>query len=220
MRNLVTSFQPTDPPYFVYSAQLSLISLLTAPQPAHNPTTNSKFVLKTLPSTPPALSSPGQNKSPQDIHAALNTLQTMETLSIQHGHNHITLLALVLRLRILVAAAMWGDVPTVLQRAETALGLSYDASTTPRPGTSTPKGKARAQEPEATFITFEDPVEAALVVHLLMMSITYYTHIGVAAETSPRLSHLHALLDSGVLDKFKDGIVHVGLYITVCLLRR
>ena len=63
---------------------------------------------------------------------------------------------------------------------------------------------------------FENPCEAAMAVHLLMLSVVYYTHTGEAAEVSPRLSHLHALLDSEVLDKFPDGIIEVRLLLTRC----
>lgn len=130
------------------------------------------------------------------------------------------MLAHVLRLRILVAANMWGDVANALHRVETVLGLSYDAVTTPKP--RPPNGQAQGQESsivnpsdtkrsEENFIFFEDSFEAAMAVHTLMMSVVYYTHIGSGVEAGPRLSHLHALLDSGALDKFPEGIVEVSL---------
>ena len=49
-----------------------------------------------------------------------------------------------------------------------------------------------------------------MAVHLLMISVVYYTHVGEAAEVSPRLSHLHALLDSEVLEKFPEGHLEVS----------
>ena len=51
-----------------------------------------------------------------------------------------------------------------------------------------------------------------MAVHVLMMSVVFFTHVGNAEEASPRLSHLHALMDSGVLEKFPDGIVEVRAY--------
>lgn len=66
-------------------------------------------------------------------------------------------------------------------------------------------------ETQDDFIFFEDPFEAAMAVHTLIMSVIYYTYVGVASEAAPRLSHLHALLDSSVLDKFPDGIVQVRI---------
>ena len=215
IRNLLSSFQPTDPPYIVYSAYLAAVSLFTAPAATPHPTTQSQVDLSQPP--PAAASSPGQTKNAQDIHAALSTVQTMEALSIKHGHTQVTLLAHVLRLRVLVAASMWTDIEAALQRAETALGLSYNTSTTPRPTPGTPaakegsQSKGKARQEDATFISFEDPFEAAMAVHLLVIAVGYFTHIGDAASASPRLSHLHALLDSSVLDKFCDGVVHVRL---------
>lgn len=54
-----------------------------------------------------------------------------------------------------------------------------------------------------------------MAVHTLMMAVVYFTHIGSHAETSPRLSHLHALLDSGALEKFAEGIVEVCGYMLI-----
>lgn len=125
----------------------------------------------------------------------------------------MALLIQVLRLRILVAANMWGDVASTLQRVETALGLSYEPQTTPKPRLQDSTTNATtAKRPEENFIFFEDSFESAMAVHTLMMAVVYFTHIGSHAETSPRLSHLHALLDSGALEKFAEGIVEVGGY--------
>ena len=98
---------------------------------------------------------------------------------------------------------MWAEVPDALNAAEQALGLSYQPSTTPKP---------RKPGEQEEFISFEDSFEAAMAVHVLMMSVVFFTHVGNAEEASPRLSHLHALMDSGVLEKFPDGIVEVRAY--------
>lgn len=139
----------------------------------------------------------------------------MEALSLNQKHTQITLLAHVLRLRILVAANMWGEVAGALQRVEAALGLSYQPATTPKPRhpgdpSSSSTGQLQPQSTEE-FIFFDNPLEAAMAVHTLMMSVVYFTHIGSAAEAGPRLSHLHALLDSGALDKFPEGAVEVSI---------
>lgn len=146
------------------------------------------------PSSPPV-------PSPQDIHAALSAIGDLEGIANKKGHKGVALLSRVLRLRILVAASMWADVPEALKVAEQALGLSYQPSTTPKP---------RKPGQQEEFISFEDSFEAAMAVHLLMMSVVFFTHVGNAEEASPRLSHLHALMDSGALEKFPDGIVEVG----------
>ena len=136
------------------------------------------------------------------------------------NHTQVILLSHVLRLRILIAAGTWADVGATIQLAEAALGLSYEPASTPKPrlpatgkenetiGMDAPNEKEKAGDRDE-FISFEDPFEAAMVVHTIMMAVVYYTHVGSAAEAAPRLSHLHALLDSGALDKFPDGSVNV-----------
>lgn len=112
---------------------------------------------------------------------------------------------------------MWSEVVVTIQLAEAGLGLSYEPATTPKPaaapgkenvGVSPEKGKDRSKDHDE-FISYEDPFEAAMAVHTLMMSVVYFTHVGAAANASPRLSHLHALLDSGALETFPDGTVEV-----------
>jgi hypothetical protein len=204
IRNLISSFQPTDLPNLVYSAHLAAISLYSA-----------------IHYSPPALPGPhlasfSRNSLPtnslQDTHAALSAVQDMESLSLKHGHTRITLLALILRLRIAVAANMWQDAGSAISRVEAALGLSYDPSNSSK--VRQPAALASTKEAcskETTFVFFESPFEAAMAVHGLIMSVLYFTHAGLAAEAAPRLSHLHALLDSGALEKFPDGTIEVGI---------
>ncbi|KAH9926501.1 uncharacterized protein B0H18DRAFT_1006448 [Fomitopsis serialis] len=189
LRKLFTSFLPSDPPHAIYSVHLAYINLLLTPSSTSTPSSSSA-----PPSTPV--------DSPQDIHAALSAVEALAGVAHGKGHKGMVLLSRVLRLRILVAANMWADVPEALQAAEKALGLSYQAAATPKP---------RKPGEQDEFITFEDTFESAMVVHLLMMAVIFYTHVGNAAEASPRLSHLHALMDSGVLDKFPDGMVEIPL---------
>ncbi|RPD54496.1 hypothetical protein L226DRAFT_539879 [Lentinus tigrinus ALCF2SS1-7] len=219
IRNLIASFLPSDPPHIVYSAYLALISLLTTPTTiSKSPSTPLKS--RSTTSHQRTMSSP--LPSAQDVHAALASVQELEDRSTAQKHNQVALLARVLRTRILIAASIWEDVGEAIQRAEAALGLSYEAASTPKtrkplhpsqanvatdPGAN---GKGTQAPPEEqTFIMFEDAFEAAMAVHLLMLSVVYYTHAGEATEVSPRLSHLHALLDSEVLDKFPEGNVEV-----------
>ena len=224
IRHLIASFQPDDPTHLVYSAHLAAITLFTSPQPVPNPLTS-------LPSPTPAsttvVPSPAYTHHAQDIHAALQSVQEIQNIARTQDHPQIILLSHVLRLRILIAANMWSDVAAAVQFAESGLGLSYVPATTPKPRQPgkenvsasiasperTPKGKQEdkpdAPDAQEEFIFFDDPFEAAMAVHTLLMSVIYYTHVGVASEAAPRLSHLHALLDSGALDKFPDGIVQV-----------
>ncbi|KAI0706088.1 hypothetical protein BC835DRAFT_1312173 [Cytidiella melzeri] len=195
IRNLISSLRPMDSPSVVYSAHLAAISLYAAPKSVSASSSSST-----------AHSSPFTNGL-QDVQAALSAVQDMEAFSLEHGHTRITLLAQVLRLRIAVAASMWQDVASAIAKVESALGLSYDPPTTPKPRQTEAATPATAKE--ASFVFFESPFEAAMAVHALIMTVNYFTHMGSAAETAPRLSHLHALLDSCVLEKFADGTVEV-----------
>lgn len=103
---------------------------------------------------------------------------------------------------------MWQDVSSAIENVEKALGLSYDPSITPKP--KQPAASSSSSKEESTFIFFESPLEAAMAVHSLMMAVVYFTHVGSAAEAAPRLSHLHALLDTDILTKFHDGTVEVS----------
>lgn len=212
IRNLISSLMSSDPPHIRYSAQLALITLLTTPNAAHQTKAQPEKVQNR---TPPSSPQP----SAQDVYAALSVVQELEDRAVADTHKQVALLARVLRLRILVAAGMWADVCAAIQKGEAALGLSYEAASTPKPrkpAQSQAKGATQTQQPpapEQMFIMFEDAFEAAMAVHLLMLSIVYYTHAGDAAEVSPRLSHLHALLDSDVLDRFPDGAIEVSSFI-------
>ena len=146
-------------------------------------------------------------------------MSELEALSSSKKHLRVTLLALVLRLRILVAASMWTEVSAALQRIEAAMGLAYEpATSTPRPrkpaadaNPDISPAKNEKERLEDNFITYTDAFDAAMAVHYLVMAVVYYTHIGLAVEAAPRLSHLHAVLDSGCLDLFPEGIIEVRL---------
>ncbi|TBU25863.1 hypothetical protein BD311DRAFT_867198 [Dichomitus squalens] len=227
IRTLLASFMPTDPPHIIYSAQLTLISFLTTPVSAPKPSPGASILSTPGKPRPNSNSSHYRSGSStphpslQDVHAALAAVQELEDRATAQCHKQVALLARVLRTRILVAAGMWADVRDAAQRSEAALGLSYEPMATPKarkplqPSQSNGvagAGKANAPPPtEQTFIMFDNTFEAAMAVHLLMLSVVYYTHTGEAAEVSPRLSHLHALLDSEILDKFPDGLIELAL---------
>jgi hypothetical protein len=156
------------------------------------------------------------------VHAALASVADLESLATAQQHARVALLARIIRLRILVAADAWDDVLKALERIEAALALSYEpASSTPKPpkpshGQGVPptgeaKGEGQTGAVKDEFIMFNDAFDAAMATHYLIMAVLYYTHAGLAAEAAPRLSHLHALLDTGALDMFPEGIVEVRL---------
>ncbi|CCM03812.1 uncharacterized protein FIBRA_05961 [Fibroporia radiculosa] len=193
IRNVLASFLPTDPPHIVYYAHLAYINLLTAP---NSPPSS----YSTSHTTTPNL----RTQSLQDMHAGLSCIERLEELSKKNEHKQVTLLARVLRLRVLIAAGIWADVPSALQRAEDALGLSYETHSTPKPSKA-----GTALQQETTFIAFDDPFETFMVVHVLVMAVVFHTHTGSAADASPRLSHLHALLDSNAVDKCPTGAAEI-----------
>ena len=117
----------------------------------------------------------------------------------------MVLLTHVLRLRILVDAAMWDNVEDSLSLAESALGLIYEDA--PPPSSSK---EERGGEKE-NCIVFENAFEASMAVHTLILGVVYYTHVGQASKASPRLSHLHGLLDSDILKLFPNGTLKARL---------
>ncbi|THH06827.1 hypothetical protein EW145_g3811 [Phellinidium pouzarii] len=139
---------------------------------------------------------------PPDHKLAFSTIQDLFSASEQLEDPPVKLLTHVLRLRTLVDAGMWESVSDSLTLAESVLGVSYDISSS----STSDKGKKKEE-----FMCFEDPFEAAMAIHTLIMGVVYYTHLGQAKASSLRLSHLHALLDSDVLEMFPNGTIDITL---------
>lgn len=181
----------------------------------------------TTTSNPDTAPFPSLQLTAHDIQAALAAVQDLETVSIQLRNPKITLLAYVLRLRVLAASEQWSEIPQVLSRVEAALGLSYEPCLTPKPpkpptgsqagssippnGTQNPTTKVKRET--EMFVFFENPYEACMALHILVIAVIYYTHVGDSAQVVPRLSHLHGMLDACALDKFQEGIVEVCVYL-------
>lgn len=138
--------------------------------------------------------------APPDYNLALSTLDVIFGAADRLGDLSIKLLTHILKLRICFDAVLWDDVGPSLSYAEGALGLSYDDDT----------DTSAAPPAEKTFLSFEDPFEASMAVHALIMSVVYYTHVGDARSASKRLAHLHALLDSDALKLFRTGSIEVS----------
>lgn len=143
--------------------------------------------------------------SPPDLKLAFVTLQELFTTSEKLNDPPVKLLTHVLQLRTLVDAGMWDKVGASLMVAESALGLSFDDSQ------SSPAVKGKGKREPEEFISFDDPFEAAMAVHVLILGVIYYTYSGSSRSSSIRLSHLHSLLDSDALSKFHKGVVDVCL---------
>ncbi|EIM87097.1 uncharacterized protein STEHIDRAFT_167950 [Stereum hirsutum FP-91666 SS1] len=206
LRRLLSSFTPIDPPSLIYITHLTLIHhLLAAPS---------------SPSPSSAPSSPS-NPLPQDIQAALDVSQELEALALKNGHVHVVLLVRVLRLGTLVSCGLWTEVARAVSETETALGLSYIIPSTspsasdPPPTHGTPNaGSKRKRAPDSTqeFVDYENPFETTMAIHTLVWSITWFLHVGDAANVSPRVSHLHSFLDSGALERGgREGRVEIAL---------
>jgi hypothetical protein len=106
LRRLIASFLSSDPPSVVYTAHLALITHLTsAPPPARDASTSAS-------PTP-------------ELQAALTAISTLSNLAVQNRHSSIEDLAVVLRVRVLVGAAMWDLVGDALSAAEKAMELVF-----------------------------------------------------------------------------------------------
>ena len=182
LRRLLSSFTTFDPPALIYTTHLAIISHLVSSR------------------------SISVSQQTVDAHTALQAVDTLHALALQRVHPHVALLAQVLRIQLLVMRQQWALVHSALDAAEAALGLSYVA---PQPGAGSSTKDVKDPRRETTFVSFDDPFEVLMAVHTLILGVTFFTSAGLGADASPRLSHLHALLDAGALDHFPDGIVQV-----------
>ena len=144
--------------------------------------------------------------STPDFQHAFSTLQELLSTTERLNDPPVKLLAHVLQLRTFVDAGMWDKVGASLMGTESALGLTFNNDDTV--STPAPSGKEKA-EPEE-FISFDDPFEAAMAIHVLIIGVIFYTYAGNSKRSSSRLSHLHSLLDSDSLTKFPKGVVDVS----------
>lgn len=142
--------------------------------------------------------------TPPDYKAAFGTIQDLLTLAEKNQDHPVIILTHILHLRTLVDAAMWDAVEDALSFAESILGLSFNDSS------PSPKGKEIANN---DFIHFDDAFEAAMAIHTLQLGVVYYTHVGKARAATPRLHHLHALLDSDSLNHFATGTLEVIFFV-------
>ncbi|KAJ7587169.1 hypothetical protein C8J56DRAFT_861483 [Mycena floridula] len=201
LKRLLTTFIPADPPHIVYSAHLTLISHLMSPHKKTNPPSHS----------------PSANPD-SGVRIALGAIQKFEELSVKNGHAKVTLLANVLRLRLLVSAGLWQEVPPALDNVEQLLQLDYTSPVKENPAlknadvnlapSSSKRTKSQTIQP-VSYKTFEDPFDIAMVLHVLIISVVYHTFMGNDKDTAPRLTHLHFLLDAAVLKNVKDGSVQI-----------
>ena len=131
---------------------------------------------------------------------ALTAIRDLHELATKNGHaTTVGLLALLLELRDLVHNGFWNDVGALLQKVEGTLNLKF------------------VSEPVGSEATVMSPriltnLEKVLLIHVLIIGITFHTYVGNHADTQTRMKHLHDMLDGGALDAFgPSGIVEVFL---------
>jgi len=117
----------------------------------------------------------------------------MRELAASRGHVGVVTLASVVRLQTLIQMGVWDEVREALSEVESSFlypsALSENAATFAR--------EAR------------EAWESALLVYTLTLGIIFYTYVGETPSVEGRTKVLHEMLDGGVLDKFKYGVIEV-----------
>ncbi|KAG6840040.1 hypothetical protein C0991_009413 [Blastosporella zonata] len=105
------------------------------------------------------------------------------------------------KLQLLVRHGVWKAVPEALEQAEKLFGTYDSLSTTSDPAPAFPPASStQSSSPKAKENCGHPPVPATLRTHLLVLSVLFHTYAGDAQTATERLSVLHALLDTGVLE--------------------
>ncbi|KAF9518167.1 hypothetical protein BS47DRAFT_1338740 [Hydnum rufescens UP504] len=145
--------------------------------------------------------------SPVDINTALQIAETLRSLGSRHRHPDIVRLAILIKLRTLVRAQKWHgtmnpadqSIQGSLPEAESALGLVFDVPDGSAPFSSDPTERG------------VNTLLERMQMHVLVISVLYYTFIGDSKAASPRLSRLHQLLDVLALTKGADAFLTIPL---------
>ncbi|KAJ7196931.1 hypothetical protein GGX14DRAFT_375597 [Mycena pura] len=171
----------------------------------------------TLPSQALKSSSPVKHKSAIATSAATQEKEMTRDLAslraalsplLSAPHETVVLLARVVELRVLVALGRWAEVPGAIERAESAMGIHFPAST------------AASDVDIPLYMT--SPFHAALAVHILVLGVVWFAYSAAPAPPPPssrpetpsasspgsvRLSLLYTLLDAGVYNgKCRAGV--------------
>ncbi|KAF9476022.1 hypothetical protein BDN70DRAFT_839938 [Pholiota conissans] len=127
---------------------------------------------------------------------ALSAIRDLHDLAQRNNHHEVVRLAMVLELRDLVQNGVWSRVSASLASNEEELGIQATSSDPAPP----PKDIKHTN------------LAKALIVHVLIIGVIYYTYVGESANAISRLKQLHDMLDGGALDAFgTSGIVEVEL---------
>ncbi|KAF8531321.1 hypothetical protein JB92DRAFT_2691954 [Gautieria morchelliformis] len=169
--------------------------------------------------------------NPVDIPSALHSLAAIQTLADRWKHSDVGLLAQVIKLRALVSALRWTEVFPLLDTLEPVFGVTFPEGTQPpKPPTSAqPVSQAPPGIPLSTkslnaplsnpklspAVSLNPPkseLQATLELHVLALGVLAHIQAGRSADASKRITRLHTLLDSGVLDRagIRDGVVEAA----------
>ncbi|KAK1228586.1 hypothetical protein PQX77_008364 [Marasmius sp. AFHP31] len=219
LRRHITTFLPADPPHLVYTAHLKYItSLMISP-------TSTSASLSSLPASPRPQDARSaltaiqnmQNLAVKSSHTQVDLLTRVLRLRLLVSAGQWDQVEEALT----SAEEYLGiDYPNEKLQPNTPSrgALRLADLNTPQPqrtatSPSTPKlcdGINQSPStfgggPEATTTgttphkTFSDPFSTSMAVHTLIIGVVFYTYVGRAVDSSTRLSHLHSILDSGVL---------------------
>ncbi|KAJ8085250.1 hypothetical protein PM082_004044 [Marasmius tenuissimus] len=217
LRRHITTFIPADPPHLVYTAHLKYItSLMISP-------TSTSASLSSLPASPRPQDARSaltaiqnmQNLAVKSSHTQVDLLTRVlrlrllvsagqwdqveealtsaeEYLGIDYPNEKLqpnTPSRLALRVADLNTPQRTAASPSTLKPCDGS-GQS--------PSTPTAFGGPEATN-TAPHKTFSDPFSTSMAIHTLIIGVVFYTYVGRAVDSSTRLSHLHSILDSGVL---------------------
>ncbi len=199
LRRLVKTFLSDDPPHAIYSAHLTLISVLSTP------TDTTKGL------------------TAKDTQAALSAIQSFVAHAEMAQHHGVKLFGLLIRLRLLISSGLWDRVEDALTLAEEALGFDFtsdkDKGTDKSILVSISNAPAHEQasnnampSPSKTLPSlphFPDKLSEVMAIHILIVGVVFYTYVGNAASTAPRLTQLHMLMDSGSWKDTENGVVEI-----------
>ena len=158
--------------------------------------------------------------SPVDVQSALQVVNHLRSLANHNQHVEVEKFALVMRLRTLVRAEMWhtraGDsndmsIEGCLQDVEHRLGLEFlDAD--PNGG----EMERNYDNEMEQMLRQMSPALRNMQMHVIVVSVLYYTIMGASKSASDRLKRLHAILDATVQIENVGGVdVLQGSYINV-----
>ncbi|KAG7100224.1 hypothetical protein E1B28_001999 [Marasmius oreades] len=218
LRRLLSSFVPSDPPHLVYTAHLKHISSLMVPSspspfssslpisPGYRHPQDTRAVLTAIQNM--------QNIAIKSNHSHVTLLTRVLRLRLLMSSGQLVQVEEALSsaeegLGIEYPAERSQKQPDSPSRGGLRvadINTSHLPSLSPfklnrlneNHSLSSSADKASVQA-VPSYKTFSDPFSTSMALHTLIIGVVFYTYAGSAVDSSQRLSHLHALLDSGVL---------------------